>query len=100
MLPQFQSDDRNFQLMQNSWGSILNPLVANPTLKNLVLENILLVMGSNVINHKLGRKLQGWKVVRQRSAASLYDTQDSNLSPDLTLVLVSDANVSVNLEVF
>ena len=100
MLPQFQSDDKDFQLMQNSWGSILNPLVSNPTLKNLVLKNILLTTGSNVVNHKLGRKLQGWKIVRQRSAASLYDDQDNNSSADLTLLLVSSANVSVDIEVF
>lgn len=100
MLPQFQDNDRVFQMMQNTWATQLNPLLANPSLQTLILENISLVTGSNVINHKLGRKLQGWRIVRQRSAASVYDNQDTNQSPQLTLVLVSSANVSVNLEVF
>lgn len=100
MLTQFQSDDRDFQLLQNSWASQLNPLLDNPSLKSIILENIVLTSGTNVVNHKLGRKLQGWRIVRQRSAASVYDNQDANQQPALTLVLVSSANVSVNLEVF
>ena len=86
--------------MQNSWASQINPLLTNPTLNNLVLKNITLVTGSNTVNHRLGRKLQGWSIVRQRSAASVYDSQDSNSNSSLTLILVSSANVSVDLIVF
>lgn len=100
MLPQFQGGDLPFQLMQNAWASLINPVLDSPTAQNLILQNISLVTGSNKINHKLGRKLQGWKIIRQRSAASIYDNQDNNVSPDLTLLLVSSANVSVNIEVF
>jgi hypothetical protein len=100
LLPQFQSDDRTFQMMQNQWAAQINPILANPSNNSLILKDISLVTGSNTINHKLGRKLQGWKIVRQRAAASLYDTQDSNQLADRTLVLVSSANVVVDLEVF
>lgn len=100
MLTQFQSGDRVFQMMQNSWASDLNPLLANPALQSIILKNVSLVTGSNVINHLLQRNLQGWKIVRQRAAASIYDNQDTNQASQLTLVLVSSANVSVDLEVF
>lgn len=99
-LAQFQSDDQIFQLMQNSWATQLNPLLANPALKSIILKNVLLVTGSNTINHKLGRKLQGWKIVRQRAAASLYDDQDANQQPALTLILVANTPVSVDIECF
>lgn len=99
-LAQFQSDDRVFQLMQNSWATAINPIINNPANKSQILQNVELINGSNVINHKLGRKLQGWKIVRQRSAASIYDNQDTNSMPQLTLILVSDAQVSVDIEVF
>lgn len=86
--------------MQTKWATQLDPIISNPTVNNLILKNIRLSTGSNVINHKLGRVLQGWKPVRIRASATFYDTQDSNQTPQLTLVLVSSANVTIDLEVF
>lgn len=100
MLTQFQSDDRNMQLMQNSWAADINPLLQNPSLQSIILPRVSLAIGSNTINHRLGRKLQGWRLVRQRAAASIYDTQDNNTMPQLTLLLTSNAVVIVDIEVF
>ena len=99
-LPQFPSDDRTLQMLQTRWKSILEPLLANPANNSSILKSVVLASGANTINHLLGRKLQGWKVVRQRSAATVYDTQDSNQTPELTLKLVASANVTVDIEVF
>lgn len=97
MLPQFQSDDRTFQMMQNQWGAKINPLLANPSLQNLILKDIVLASGSNVINHKLGRKMQGWRIVDRDSAATVYRSAPLN---DLTLTLTASAAVTISLEVF
>lgn len=87
--------------LQTKWASILNPLLSNPILDSSMLQNVSLAVGNNVINHKLGRKLQGWKIIRMRSVFSqIYDTQDSNEMPELTLNLNSSAAVVVDLEVF
>ena len=65
------------------------------------LTNISLIAGqTNIINHKLDRQLSGWKIVRQRSLADIYDDQDNNLSPNLTLHLLTSNDVIVDLEVF
>jgi hypothetical protein len=86
--------------MQTSWASQLNPLLNLPLNNGIVLENIQLASGSNTINHKLGRNLNGWFITRQRSAATIYDTQDSNPNPSQTLVLNASAGVTVNIFVF
>lgn len=99
-LPQFQNDDNAFQLMQNRWGSILNPIINNPVNQSLLLKDIPLVAGSNTINHLLSRKLQGWSIIRINAAATVYDTQSTNQNPDQTLLLVSSAPCVVSLEVF
>lgn len=99
-LPQFQSDDTPFQLMQNSWGAILNPIIGAEIVNSSILEKIALTTGNNSVNHKLGRTLKGWIIVRQRGAAQVYDSQDNNSMPNLTLVLVSSASVNVDLLVF
>ena len=87
-------------LMQTQWAQQLDPIIANPTVNSIVLKNISLATGTNVVNHKLGRVLQGWKPTRVRASATLYDQQDSNQTPQLTLILVASAPVVVDLEVF
>lgn len=90
----------NLTMMQNQWASQLDPMLRNPLNNAIILKEVSLVTGNNVINTKLGRTLQGWYIVRQRAAASVYDTQDSNTTPNLTLQLVSSAPVVVDLAVF
>ncbi len=95
-LPQKQP----IELMQTSWAQMIEPILSLPANNNLLLKKVSLINGTNVINHRLGRILQGWKPTRIRGPASFYDQQDSNQTPQLTLVLVSDADVVVDLEVF
>lgn len=90
----------DLSMMQQKWKSILDELLGNPSLDSSILKGVSLSSGANVINHKLGRKLQGWKVVRQRASATLYDTQDSNPNPQLTLFLTASGAVVVDLEIF
>lgn len=88
------------EMRDTTWAQALDPVINNPLNKVSILKNQSLVTGTNVINHKLGRQLQGWFLVRQRAAASIYDTQDSNQMPQLTLTLESSAPVVVDIGVF
>lgn len=99
-LPIFQTDDQALSLLQTKWASVLNPVIKNPANLPIILNNVVLINGTTVVNHLLGRKLQGWKVILQNAAASIYDGQSTNQTPELTLVLVSNALVTVSLEVF
>lgn len=88
------------QQMQNTWATALDPLLNNPANNSIILKNVALVSGTNVINHLLQQRLVGWKTTRVRAAATIYDLQDTNPTPTLTLVLVASAPVVVDLEVF
>jgi hypothetical protein len=103
VLPKFQvinTDTPDLSTVQQNLVRTLNPIFNTQTLGGNLLSSISLIMGSNAINHKLGRTLTGWQIVRQRAAASIYDTQDTNSSPTLTLTLNSSAPVVVDLYVF
>lgn len=100
MLTIFQSPFQDLQLMQTSWASQLNPLLSNPLNNVQILSGILIASGDNQVNHKLGRKLQGWFVVGQNASATFYDKQASNKTPQLTLALTASANVTISLAVF
>lgn len=99
-LPQFQDNNRNFQLLQTQWASQLDPVIANPLVQGRLIKDVALITGSTTINHRLGRKLQGYMVVLQSASASIYDSQATNTMSDKTLVLVSDTPVTVSLWVF
>jgi len=86
--------------MQTQWAAIIQPLLNSSQNDSTILKNIQLKAGTNTINHGLGQKLEGWKPTRVRGPATIYDTQDSNQNPQLTLVLVSSAAVVIDLEVF
>lgn len=86
---------------QQQWAAILNPVIANPMNSATILKNQSLVSGANTINTKLGQPLQGWNIVRWHGAwAQIYDTQDTNPTPSLTLTLTSSAPVLVDILVF
>ncbi len=95
-LPKQQTLDQ----LQAKWPAILDPIVKNPSNNASILKNISLASGTNTINHLLGRTLQGWQIVRQRASATIYDLQDANQTPQLTLVLVASAPVVVDVQVF
>lgn len=101
MLPRFQSDSREFVQMQSVWASAIDPVLNQPLNSGILLENVNLVSGDNNINHKLGRKLIGWIVVRMQGVfVQLYDKQNTNQMPDKILVLNSSGTGVVNLLVF
>lgn len=97
LLSYFQSNNKDLTLLQNSWASAINPLLKNPIVNGIALPNIELINGTNIINHRLGRKLQGWLITSIDAAATIYDAQKINQHPEQTLVLISNANCEVNI---
>ena len=99
-LPIIFNKDEIFQLFQSKWSSILNPFLSNISNNSSIIPNVPITSGTNVINHYLGKKLTGWRIIRIGSAAKIYDAQDLNPTPKLTLILISDADAIISLEVF
>lgn len=93
----FNTDDKNFSLMQTSWASAINPVLSSPLNNGLLLKGVPLATGVTVINHKLGRLLQGWQICDVNGAATIYRSAAKN---DLTLTLTSSAAVTVDIFVF
>lgn len=87
--------------IQSNIEDSLSSLIAKTQNDSAIIINQRLVAGqNNVINHTLSRNLVGWKLVRVRGQANVWDTQDDNPATNLTLWLRTSANVTVDLEVF
>jgi hypothetical protein len=84
-------------LMQTKWKAELDPLLANPANSILLLKNVPLVVGANVINHRLNALPNGWFIADINAAATVYRSAPLT---DLTITLTSSAVATITLGVF
>jgi hypothetical protein len=93
--------DQIMSRMQDNVDSAISQLSVTEILQGQLVKNISLASSSTTkISHKLGRAPIGWIIVRQRASSIIWDTQDTNSNPNLTLNLNCSANVVIDLWVF
>ena len=97
MLPLIKDNNQALMLVQTQWKAQLDPVLASPITAPLVIANIFLASGTTVVNHKLGRKMQGWILTDINGAAQVHRSAPLN---DKTLTLTSNAAVTCNILVF
>ena len=98
MLNLFQSSDQDLMLMQKSWASQINPVLSNVFLQGSFLTNINLVANTPlVINHYLGKQMNGWLVVDNTAFCEVKRIAPLNNS---TLTLEANATTSISLWCF
>lgn len=94
------TQDPDLNKVQDNLIRTLNPVFNTPIMGGNLLQQIPLKIGSNSVNHKLGRTLVGWYLTRKRGSADIYDNQDNNIVPASTLLLISDTDIIVDIYVF
>ncbi len=94
------SSNLPWELANNKWAASLNPVLANPLVAGRMINTAVLTTGVNTINHGLQRKLRGYFVVLKSANVTIYDSQLTNQTPDLTLILNASAPATVALYVF
>lgn len=88
--------ERETSLFQDAVAAILGPLSKNPYIDGLLVPNVVLVIGTNTVIHKLGRAPQGWVITDIDSASTIFKvTMDSQ-----SLVLDASADVTISLWVY
>lgn len=86
-----------YDQMTVKWASALDPVLRNLLIKGVLISDVVLKTGQNVINNRLGRKQIGYIITDQNAAAQIYRSQPLN---DLTLTLTTDADVTVSVWCF
>lgn len=98
-------------LQTTRWKSILDPVIeitysnqesvneltALPLNQMVVLDNLVLAIGNNVITHGLGRVPVGWIVMDINAASTIYRSAAFNIN---TLTLNASAIATIKLGVF
>lgn len=99
-LPQIVAEDRDLQLMQTKWRSILNPILSIPFLSGNQVSKVVLKSGNNTINTGLKQAWSGWFITDMQGASvSLYSIPDKNPSAT-TLTLYSSGIATIDLWVW
>lgn len=80
----------------NEWTS---QIINIPILDGVLLENIPLTVNSRQVQHKLGRRIRGWIIIKQNADAVIYD-DSANYDNKTFIKLKATANVTVSLWVF
>ncbi len=99
-LPIFQTPDRILSQLQTQWNAQISPVIEQPLVRGHLINNITLISGTNVIDHRLSRKLQGYIVVLKSANVTIYDNQSTNPMPDKTLILVASGPATISAWVF
>lgn len=97
----FRSDDSELNELQENVQDVLTPVINSQVIDGVLLKNVVLDSTlNNIVEHRLGRAPEGWILVRKRAQSTIWDLQDSNVTPSRTLILKCSANVTVDLWVF
>jgi hypothetical protein len=73
----------------------LNPLLAGIMVKDVALS----ASSSNTVNHKLGRALIGWIIVRNNANANVWENATQAL-PARNITLETSADCTVSIYIF
>lgn len=96
---QIKSADYELMKVQDNVNSALIPVLTAQIIDGQVLKGITLVSGvDNTVNHRLGRDLVGYIVIRKNANAAVWDS--TSATPALTLILQTSVNCTVDLYVF
>lgn len=88
--------DSDLNKVQQNVQRTVSPILDSEIVDGLQLDDIELSTGSNVIDHKLGRALRGYIVVRKSANVTIFDTQVTKT----VLKLTSSGAATISLWVY
>lgn len=98
--PEF-SYNADVQNVSRAVNDVLEPLQLIPLIQGELLTDITITSGTPLeVSHQLGRRIQGWAVVRQNAQADIWDTPGSASAEKTRITLNASATVTVSLWVF
>jgi hypothetical protein len=90
------------QNMENSLVNTFSSIDKNPLLNNLnIVKTIVLTSGVDTyVDHKLGRAVTGWIVINKNGFGDVKQSSTTNLIPKSSIILQSNATITVDILFF
>ncbi len=95
------SPDAYVQKLQDELEVTFRQLEQRDFISGVFVRSVAIATGQdNYVDHGLGRRFQGYTITRKDSAGDVYESDTTNLRPELQIILKSSATCVVNLYVF
>ena len=96
------TSNKDVQNLNDAVQRVFNSLYPNPLLANpQIVKNLTFVAGTDLwIDHKMGRDVQGYIVVRSNAAAKVYTSPTTNTLASVRICLRSDVNANIDILFF
>lgn len=95
------TDDPLQQRLQDSIAQSFSQLEKLPQLDSVIVKNVTLSAAiDNLVEHKLGREIVGWQIIRQNANAVVYESSTVNTTPSAFVILRTSAACTVTILFF
>lgn len=103
MIPSFKkirTTSADLRQVQDSLGLVLDQVIRREILDGVLIENISLVTGSNIIDHTLDRAPKGFIIVARNANEQVWNGTSTKIVPKRNIDLESSGAVTVSLWFF
>jgi hypothetical protein len=95
------TEDPLQQRLQDSIAQSFAQFEKLPQLDSVIVKNIALSAAvDNAVEHKLGREIIGWQIIRQNANAVVYESPTVNTTPSSFVILRASATCTVTILFF
>jgi len=95
------TDDPLQQRLQDSIAQSFQQFEKLPQLDSVIVKDITLSSAiDNLVEHKLGREIVGWQIIRQNANAVVYESTTINTTPSSFVILKASATCTVSILFF
>jgi hypothetical protein len=95
----FNANHDKINRLMDNLNYCLNPIVASEIIDGVLVKEVSLNTGTNSVAHQLGRKPNGWIIVRKNNFGDVYENSVNN-TPNQNIILVSSANLKCDFWFF
>lgn len=88
------------QRLQDNIANSFNQFERLPQLDSTIVKDVAITTNDTFVEHRLGREVQGWQLVRQNANAVVYESSTVNAQPSSTIILKASANCTVSILFF
>lgn len=97
---QIWSGEQEVTRLQSHIKTTLNPLLELPISDGILIKNLTINTSDTLIDHKLGRKPEGFLITRLRTNAVIYESATSNDEDNRMIILIASATATADIYFF
>jgi hypothetical protein len=99
-LKKIRTSDADLKNVQDSLELVLNQIIRRGILDGILVENVSLVSGSNIVDHTLDRAPKGFIIVARNANQQVWNGTSTKIVPKRNIDLESSGAVTVSLWFF